>query len=109
MADADVNLAPLEHPDEGAERPAMTSRQKIAAMLGMLDGLEPADAQGAAVLLGVTMLRPQVEAMLPEDPAELDRLLLIGANWAVRLRSDDAPRFHVVPAEVVSLEPEPGA
>jgi hypothetical protein len=102
----------MDHPD------LMTSTEKVIAALAHLDGLDAAelDPQASALVLALTMLRPQVIRMLPEDPAELDALLLKGSAWALALRSDDTLDPYILePVEVidaiaaVATDPEPAA
>jgi hypothetical protein len=102
----------MEHPD----LMTMTSTEKVVAALAHLDGLDAVDLdpQASALVLALTMLRPQVIRMLPEDPAELDALLLKGAAWALALRSDDTPEaYRLEPVDVVdaitAADPEPAA
>jgi hypothetical protein len=73
----------------------LTSVQKVHAALAQLDGLNPEDPSAQAIVLALTMLRPKVVEMLPSEPEQLDALLLYGAAWALRLRSDDAAPFDV--------------
>jgi hypothetical protein len=73
----------------------LTSVQKVHAALAQLDGLNPEDPSAQAIVLALTVLRPKVVEMLPSEPEQLDALLLYGAAWAMRLRSDDAAPFDV--------------
>lgn len=66
----------------------MTSVEKLQAMLGELQssGLLPPMLGG--------MLRaswPLISQQIPQDPGELDELLVRCARWALATRSDDAP------------------
>jgi hypothetical protein len=89
----------------------MTSHDKVRAMLAQLQTIEapPGEAGLQAVLLAIEFVGPQIEAMIPPDPAELDELLLTGAHWALGLRSDDAPPFALEPGPAVPVIAEPGA
>jgi hypothetical protein len=70
----------------------MTSREKVIAALARLDDIDTTqlEPQAMTMVLTLTMARPKIASALPVDPAELDRLLLTGALWALGLRSDDA-------------------
>jgi hypothetical protein len=77
------------------DTPRMTSIEKVRAVAARIDELEPDNAQATAAVLAMTALRPQALALLPDDPAELDELLVKGALWALSLRSDDAAPLEV--------------
>jgi hypothetical protein len=85
--------------------PRMTSLEKVRAALAMLDDVDAAAVppETQAILLAVTLARGKILASLPDDPAQLDQLLLYGAAWAVKLRSDDAEPFEL--ARGVAHEP----
>lgn len=87
----------------------LTSRQKAVGMLAQLDEIEPdgVDPAMQAALTMATMARPQIMGLLPEDPVELDELLLLGAHWLLNLRSDDAATFGIHAATAAAAVGEP--
>lgn len=61
------------------------SLDRIEAMAGDQE-LQPAARMAASMLI---MLRPRLEAMMPQDPSELDGLLEALSVWAQSQRSDE--------------------
>jgi hypothetical protein len=73
----------------------MTSREKVLGLRARLRTLTPED-EGTAQQLQVLMaIAPLLAQAVPEDPAELDRLLEALARGALSCRSDDAPTQQV--------------
>lgn len=71
----------------------MTSKEKIDAALDeALKGDGLTDGKTARMRQALGMMLPLVRRLgvIPEDPAELDELLLKGARVALALRSDGA-------------------
>jgi hypothetical protein len=64
----------------------MNSHEKLAAMMEQ-NRSEGGDSQLGGVL---RLIRPFLLSQIPQDPAEFDKLLLMGSQWALDLRSDDA-------------------
>jgi hypothetical protein len=82
------------HPvDERAKAP-LTSPEKIAALLAELSGQSPDDEETAQLIAMMQMIGPIAARFIPREPAELDKLLLVGARWALALLSDPAAVDH---------------
>jgi hypothetical protein len=69
----------------------MTTREKVRQAIDHAESVADDQTQSsmvrtAAATLG--MFRPQLEQWLPQDDAELDRLLEQGAQWMWSLRGD---------------------
>jgi hypothetical protein len=79
---ADVNVIPVSG----------TSVEKLEAWLGELARARTDDAGMAMVLNTGKSLLPALRRLgfIPDDPAELDVVLLALAKWALVTRSDDA-------------------
>lgn len=72
----------------------MTSPEKVNAALDRAESIadDPEATQQQRIMSGfLALARPQLEAMLPGDPAELDQLLEQGAEWFRGLCSDPEP------------------
>jgi hypothetical protein len=83
-----------------------TSVEKLHDLIAEAKSAKPTDEQTARLRQAFSSLLPMILrfAPIPEDPAELDKLLLVGARVCLRLRSDDAEQ----PASIAELvEPEP--
>jgi hypothetical protein len=73
----------------------VNSIEKLAQLQAEL-GEQPPEGEGTARMAQVaSSLLPYVGPMLPEDPAELDGLLLWLAAQVLARRSDDAPRYVI--------------
>jgi len=85
-----------------------TSTEKIAEALASAGEVVPTDEKTGRLQQMFKMLVPMVSRLgvIPEDPAELDELLLNGARLALALRSDDAETPETI-AEL--LQPKPPA
>jgi hypothetical protein len=79
---ADVNVIPVSG----------TSVEKLEAWLGELARARTDDAGMAMVLNTGKSMLPALRRLgfIPDDPAELDVVLLALAKWALVTRSDDA-------------------
>jgi hypothetical protein len=79
---ADVNVMPVSG----------TSVEKLEAWLGELARARTDDAGMAMVLNTGKAMLPALRRLgfIPDDPAELDVVLLALAKWALVTRSDDA-------------------
>lgn len=77
----------------------LDSREKVQQQLDRLDtyDITELDPAGAAALGIALMMRDQLAALLPADPAELDALLARGAVWALSMRSDNARPMGLLP------------
>lgn len=83
-----------------------SSAQKIEDVLEQLRSTPPDSEQSARMLQVLGMVLPMVRRIgaIPDDPAELDEMLLKGATVALRLRSD----WAALPASIDELlNPEP--
>lgn len=67
-----------------------TSVEKLRDGLASLQAMEPEDPGHAAQLAMIGGALPFLAPLFPDDPAELDVILLAAAKWALSLRSDDA-------------------
>jgi hypothetical protein len=69
-----------------------SSVAKLEEGLAQLADAKSDDAGSQFALSSLVALLPTLRRLgfIPNDPAELDQLLLIGARWALGLRSDDA-------------------
>lgn len=74
-----------------AATPGRTSVEKLREIITELRGAAPDGESGARIRQALGMM-PTLLRMLPipDDPKQLDGMLLIGARVALRLRSDDA-------------------
>jgi hypothetical protein len=79
----------------GGDRP-VTSIEKLHAMTLAASAKTPESEDQARALSLFQMVAPFVAGMMPDDPAELDALLLNGARWALALRSDGAPEPETI-------------
>jgi hypothetical protein len=79
---ADVNVIPVSG----------TSVEKLEAWLGELARARTDDAGMAMMLNTARSMLPSLRRLgfIPDDPAELDVVLLALAKWALVTRSDDA-------------------
>lgn len=77
----------MDHPDLNLTQ---TSVEKLSEAMQDLVHAEPADAETAGMLAMLGGLLPLLRKYLPQDPADLDELLMLGAKWALDLRSDAA-------------------
>ncbi|HUR85658.1 MAG TPA: hypothetical protein VMY78_09955 [Solirubrobacteraceae bacterium] len=89
MVDLNAEDVPPEEP-AAIGFPVCSSVDKLHTVAGELGALEPEDAMQAALLTMLSAFAPALTAQLPDDPDELDELLLAGARWMLNLRSDDA-------------------
>ncbi len=83
-----------------------TSTQKIAEALGEASSAPVTDQRTARLQQAMGVLMPMIGRLgvIPDDPAELDDLLLKGARLALAMRSDDAE----LPGTIAELlDPEP--
>lgn len=78
------------------QAPPMNSRQKVDAHIARAKTAQPENEQQAMMAQLLTLAEPMVGTMVPEDPAELDEQLLSLGQWALSMRSDDAPVEAVV-------------
>lgn len=85
-----------------------TSTEKLDALLAQLADARGDDAGQRILLSTFRPLLPLLRQLgyIPTDPAELDHLLLIGARWALGLRSDTA--WQPETANDLFLGPESG-
>jgi hypothetical protein len=97
---------------EQLEAPPRSSVEKLEAGLAQLASAQADDQGSAFALSSLRAILPTLRMLgfVPDDPVELDHLLLIGARWALGLRSDDA--WHPASLDELFLgpgpEPEPG-
>lgn len=79
---------------------SVTSVEKVLAALQLAGEFEPepGDATSQLAAMMLTVAGPMLPRVLPEDPEELDALLLKGAMWAIGLRSDTAPALAITAA-----------
>jgi hypothetical protein len=85
-----------------------TSTQKIEDVLEEMRTVSPDGEESARLQQLLGMVLPMVRRLgvIPDDPGELDEMLLKGAAVALRLRSDGAP----MPTTLDELlEPAPAA
>lgn len=68
----------------------MDSREKVLGLRQRLRELRPPDEEAAQMMQFLTVLWPLFVKAIPEDPAELDRYLRMGAWGMAQCRSDDA-------------------
>ena len=69
----------------------MNSVEKVRALLQELRTAAPEDEEDAGKLAMLQAIAPVAVGYLPDTPDELDTMLAKGAQWALSLRSDDAP------------------
>lgn len=72
---------------------------KLYAFIAGAQGAPPEteeDAQRHALL---TMVAPMASRFIPDDPDELDQMLLTLAHWSLSMRSDSAAPWSVAGAE----------
>jgi hypothetical protein len=75
------------------------STDKVRGEIARAQQLDVGDDPSLGAMTGMlAMFEPQLLALLPDDPEQLDALLLRGAEWALSLRSDTAERFAVLSA-----------
>lgn len=75
----------------------MDSREKLNALVEKAKTMQPETEEQARLAQGVQLVVPMIAPMVPEDPAELDKLLLTLASWCVDTRSDGAaPRAELL-------------
>lgn len=87
----------------------MTSREKVLALRRWLLSLQPGDEETAQQAQILAAISPLLVKALPEDPAEVDRLLRLISWGAAQCRSDDAPAlglFELVDGEWKRVEVE---
>ncbi len=82
----DVN----DEPDDEVMFPVQSSTAKLAQAMLELQHIEPDGPLTATLLLAFNAMGPMLENLLPDDPAELDEMLLTVATWLLGMRSDDA-------------------
>jgi hypothetical protein len=72
--------------------PPRSSVAKLEEGLAQLADAKSDDAGSQFALSSLVAILPTLRRLgfIPNDPAELDHLLLVGARWALGLRSDDA-------------------
>jgi hypothetical protein len=91
--------------------PVRSSVEKLQAIGAELVDVEPDDPMQAALLSMLAGMAPMLTGLLPDDPAELDDLLLVGSRWMLAMRSDDA--WQPVDLDELFLgagpQPEPAA
>jgi hypothetical protein len=84
----------------------MNSVEKLRALLGDLAAAKPESEDEARQLAMLGSIAPFALGHLPDNPVDLDELLLKGAVWALRLRSDGAA---VPPLDVLLDDNDPAA
>lgn len=74
-----------------------SSVEKLAQLGTELVTNFPATPEDAQLYSLFQLIGPTIAGLLPNDPEALDALLLVGAQWALTLRSDDAHEVVVNP------------
>ncbi|MFL5901237.1 MAG: hypothetical protein ACJ75S_08580 [Solirubrobacterales bacterium] len=92
--------------DDRVTQEPRTSKDKIGEALAVATELAPTDQRTARLQQAMSVMMPMVQRLgvVPEDPAELDELLLKGARLALAMRSDDAELPETI-AELLGPEP----
>lgn len=83
----------------------MNSLEKLDQIVERAKNTPPENEEQARTAQLVTIAVPMIAPMVPEEPAELDRMLLGLAKMALETRSDDAPRAELL--EEAPLPPLP--
>lgn len=88
--------------------PVRSSVEKLDEQLQRLTAARGEDAAQKMLLNTMRACMPALRKMgyIPDDPVELDVVLLAGARWMLLMRSDDAPIPDTV-ADLVELYPRP--
>jgi hypothetical protein len=106
MADLEPPLDGYLHAEGFEPADSMTSVQKLESALADLADVQGSDAGQRMLLNTLKAMLPALRKLgyIPDDPAELDTVLLKCAAWALSMRSDDAWQ----PEDIVELYmPEP--
>jgi hypothetical protein len=86
------------------------AREKVLNLRRWLLSQQPADEEVAQQAQVLSAISPLLVRALPDDPAEVDRLLRLISWGAAQCRSDDAPAlglFELVDGEWRRVELEP--
>lgn len=87
----------------------LSSIDKVQELLTGAGRFEATDEEDARLLQMFQAVGPIVATrVIPDDPAELDRMLLSLARWAIELRSDGAWRPVTIEEMFNGPEPELG-
>jgi hypothetical protein len=102
----------MDHPRELSEPdvfPVQTSTEKVRLALAELAQAEPDNALQATMLGAIGTFAPMLELALPDDPEDLDAILLACAKWALAMRSDTAAPLETIDELFLGPEPDPDA
>lgn len=87
--------------------PVQTSVEKVRLALAELAQVEPDNPLQAAMLSAIGTFAPMLELALPDDPEQLDAVLLAGAKWALCMRSDTAAPLETIDELFLGPDPDP--
>jgi hypothetical protein len=87
-----------------------TSVEKVHQLIAELHQLDASqlDSQTQMALSAILLLRGQLVGLVPDDPDQLDALLLRGAMWALSMRSDDLPPIYLADSPPAIVDADHG-
>lgn len=92
--------------DDEVMFPVQSSTAKLAQAMLELQHIEPDGPLTGALLLAFNAMGPMLAGLLPDDPAELDDMLLTVATWLLGMRSDDARQPETINELFLGIDAE---